>query len=146
MQLSKGLGGLKHLTTLLKLQAKAIKDYIKRRTKSPPSPTNLALNQLVKGCRIAMNSAVLLAEENRQLRAENQRQKKKRAKKRAYIATGGVLTVEEGLDRSNIEDREPEGGVVNQEAPTQTRAPRTCSMCKSLLHTACTCPTKYISN
>jgi hypothetical protein len=47
-----------------------------------------------------MNSAVLLAEENRQLRHENKRQKQKRAKKRAFIVTGGVLTVQEGLDRS----------------------------------------------
>jgi hypothetical protein len=89
---------------------------------------------------------VLLAEENRQLRSENERQKKKRAKRRAYITTGGVLTVQDGLDRSKIEDRELEGGVVDQEAPTQMRAPRTCSMCKSLLHTARTCPTKYVSN
>jgi hypothetical protein len=42
---------------------------------------------------MAMNSAALLAEENRQLWAENERQKKKRAKKRSYIAIGGVLTV-----------------------------------------------------
>ena len=80
-------------TAQLELQAKAIKDYIKRRTQSPPSPTDLAFNQLVKGCQMAINSAVLLAEENRQLRAENQRQKKKRVKRRAYIATGGVLIV-----------------------------------------------------
>ena len=40
-----------------------------------------------------MNSAVLLAEENRQLRGENKRQKKKRAKRRAFIATRGVLTI-----------------------------------------------------
>ena len=46
---------------------------------------------------MAMNSAVLLAEENRQLRAENKRQKKNRAKRRLYIAHGGVLTVVEGL-------------------------------------------------
>jgi len=42
---------------------------------------------------MAMNSAVLLAKENRQLRIENQRQKKKRAKRRSYIATSGVLIV-----------------------------------------------------
>src|SRR5947209_9117356 len=76
-----------HNTTQLELQSKAIKDYIKRRTWSPPSPIDLALNQLVKGCQMAMNNAVLLAEENRQLRAENERQKKKRAKRRSYIAT-----------------------------------------------------------
>jgi hypothetical protein len=37
-------------TTQLELQSKAIKDYIKCRTRSLPSPTDLALNQLVKGC------------------------------------------------------------------------------------------------
>ena len=89
-------------TAQLELQSKAIKDYIKRCTRSPPSPTDLALNQLVKGCQIAMNSAVLLAEENRQLQVENQRQKKKRAKQRSYIATEGVLTVQKGLDLSQI--------------------------------------------
>ena len=45
---------------------------------------------------MAMNSAVLLAEENRQLHIENQRQKKKRAERRSYIATGGVLTFRKG--------------------------------------------------
>ena len=51
------------------------------------------LNQLVKGCEMAMNSAILLVEENRQLRIENAKQKKKRAKRRSYIAIGRVLTV-----------------------------------------------------
>ena len=77
-----------HNTTQLELQSKAIKEYIKHCTKSPPSPTDLTLNQLVKGCQMAINSAVLLAEENRQLQAENERQRKKRAKRRLYIAIG----------------------------------------------------------
>jgi hypothetical protein len=80
-------------TAQLELQSKAIKDYIKYCTKSLLSPTELVLNQLVKGCKIAINSTVLLAEENRQLQAENQKQKKKRAKQRLYIATGRILTV-----------------------------------------------------
>jgi len=45
---------------------------------------------------MAMHSAVLLAEENRQLRSENERQKKKKAKRGSYIAARGVLTVQEG--------------------------------------------------
>jgi len=97
----------------LELQSKAIKDYIKRRTISPPSPTDLALNQLVKGCQIAMNSTVLLAKENRQLQVENERQKKKRAKKRSYIATGGVLTIQEGLDLSNVANTRLESRVAS---------------------------------
>jgi hypothetical protein len=133
-------------TAQLELQSKAIKDYIKRRTRSPPSPTDLVLNQLVKGCQIAINSTVLLAEENRQLRAENERQKKKRAKRRLYIATGGVLTVQEGLDLSQIANEGLQSGVATQEATVQMRAPRTCSLCRSQSHTARTCPTKQVSN
>ena len=95
---------------------------------------------------MAMNSTMLLVEENRQLQAENERQKKKRAKRRSYIATGGVLTVQEGLDLSQIANEGLQGGVAIQEATVKTRAPRICSMCKSLLHTACTCPTKEVSN
>jgi hypothetical protein len=111
-----------------------------------PTPINRALNQLIKGCQLAINSAVLLAEENRQLRHENKRQKKKRAKKRAFIATGGVLIVQEGLDRSQATNIVPESGEVPQEVTVKTRAPRTCSMCKSLLHTARTCLTRQLSN
>jgi DDE superfamily endonuclease/Tc5 transposase DNA-binding domain/helix-turn-helix, Psq domain len=132
-----------HDTAQLVLQANAMK-----RT-ALPTPTNRALDQLVKGCQMAMNSAVLLAEENRQLRHENERQKKKRAKKRTFIATGGVLTNQEGIarqQRSQVTNIVPEREVVTVEATVKTRAPRTCSMCKSLLHTARTCPTKQVSN
>ena len=72
----------------LELQARAIQSNA-----ALPTPENQALNQLVKGCQLAMHSAVLLAEENRQLRSENKRQKRKRTKKRAFIAIGGVLTM-----------------------------------------------------
>lgn len=129
--------------TQLDRQAKAIK------TACLLTPTNRALNQLVKGCQLAMNNAVLLAEENRQLRHANERQKKKRAKKRTFIATGGVLTNGEGIARSqgtNTQSRVPESGVVTEEVTIQTRAPRTCSMCKSLLHTTRTCPLRQVSN
>jgi hypothetical protein len=131
-----------HNITQLELQTKTIKEYLQRRTKSPPTPTDHALNQLVKGCQIAMNSAVLLAAENRQLRAENQRQKKKRAQKRTFIARGSVLTIQDGLEPSQPANIEPEGRAVNQEATVQVRAPRTCSMCGSKSHTARTCQMK----
>jgi hypothetical protein len=130
----------------LELQAKAIKEYLSRRTHSPPSPTDQALNQLVKGCQLAMHNAVLLAEENKQLQAANKRQKRKRARRREYIATRGILTVQEGLNRSQMARTEPDSGVVDQTAAVQTRAPRTCSICRSLEHTARTCPQRYNSN
>jgi hypothetical protein len=58
-------------------------------------PFSKALGQLVKGYEIAMSSTILLANENEKLHMENQCQKKKRAKKRTYIAKGGILS--EGL-------------------------------------------------
>jgi hypothetical protein len=62
-----------------------------------------------------MNSAVLLAEENKQLHRENERQKKKRANRRAFIATGGVLTLQEGLDRSQATNIVPESRQATEE-------------------------------
>jgi hypothetical protein len=123
----------------LELQSKAIKDYLKRRTKSPPSPTELALNQLVKGYEMAMNSVVLLVEENRQLRAINTKQTKKRARRRTYIATSGTLTIQEGLALSEPTIElviEAIGGVATNELVVRQRAPPKCSNCKSLSHIA----------
>lgn len=123
----------------LELQTQVFKDYIKRRTHTPPSPTYIVLDQLVKGCQMAMHNAVLLSEENRQLRTENARQKKKKTKRRAYIATGGILTGQEGIERSRIGDNAIVGGVTEVQSAPQKRAPNKCSMCKSLEHTARTC-------
>jgi ureidoglycolate hydrolase len=61
---------------------------------------------------MAMNSTVLLVEENRQLRHENKRQKKKRAKKRAFIATGGILTIQEGINHGPVTNIVPEREAV----------------------------------
>ena len=58
---------------------------------------------------MAIYSVVLLTDENKKLRATNKRQKKKRAVRRSYIATGGVLIVQEGLNRSAITNTEPAG-------------------------------------
>jgi hypothetical protein len=130
-----------HDTVQLELQARAILNNTVL-----PTPENRGLYQLVKAGQLAMQSAVLLEEENRQLRHEAERQKKKRAKKRTFIAKGGVLTVQEGRDLSQNATIVPESGVVCQEATVHTRAPRMCSLCRSLLHTARTCPTKQASN
>ena len=93
-----------------------------------------------------MSSAVLLTSENKKLRIENQRQKKKRAKKRTYIARGGILSGAEGASRAQAA-RE---GVVERAAEAAAerpqRAPRKCSMCESTEHTARTCPRRQASN
>jgi len=123
----------------LQHQIDLLKQYIQRRTHSPPSPSDQALNQLVKGCTLAMNGAVLLAHENEQLRNENHRQKRKRGSRRSYLAKGGVLTgaeaqslIEQDVISRNTDEARDRGEV-------RQRAPPKCSVCNSLEHTARTC-------
>ena len=128
-----------HNITGLQHQTELIKQYLKRRTQSPLSPTERALNQLVKGCEIAMNSAVLLSSQNKKLFTENQHQKRKKAQRRSYIAKGGVLSGTQA--QSLIENRENSCTEVIEgvESRIWQHAPSKCNLCSSLKHTACTC-------
>jgi DDE superfamily endonuclease len=96
-----------HNITELQQQAEAIKGFLKNGTQISSSLTNRALNQLIKGCQMAMHSVAILASENAELHAENQQQKWKRGKRLSYIAKGGVLTVAEGMHR--VQDHQTEG-------------------------------------
>ena len=76
------------------------------------SPIEQALGYLIKGYKMAILSAVLLTSENEKLQMENQRQKRKRAQKRTYIARGGVLSGAEGASRASAaQERAAEGAV-----------------------------------
>ncbi len=119
-----------------------IKGLLKRRSKSPPSPTEQALKRVVKGCQMAMHNAAFLASEIKDLRAMSARQKRKRETPHSYIASGGVLTAEEGQDRvrrARVTDKAVLSGVAAQ---ASGRAPSRCSMCSSLKHNARVCPTR----
>jgi hypothetical protein len=93
----------------LERQTQALKKHLKRRSNSPPTPTDRAVNQLVKGCQMAMQSAVLLADENERLRVANERQVKKRQVVRKFISKATILTVSDAqaLVSSNVEVDEP---------------------------------------
>jgi hypothetical protein len=112
-----------HNIAELQKQTALLKRYLKRRTHSLPSPTEKALGQIVKGCEMAMSNVVLLGSENEKLRIENQRQKRKRAKKRMYIARGGVLPGAAGASRAQAAQN-----VVAEPASERLQcAPRKCS-------------------
>jgi hypothetical protein len=117
-----------HNVAQLEQQVKVIKDYLQRRSKSPPSPTDAAINQLVKGCQIAMHGAVLLADENEKLRAANERQKRKRAVKKKQISKKTTLTVAEaqGLMQNTVQ--QPIQAIV---APIQQTVVVTASLSSS---------------
>ena len=117
-----------------------------RGSHSSPSPTIQAVNQVVKDCQLAIHGATLLASENEQLRIANARQKAKQGGKRAFIATGGILTMEEGADLA-------QGQIVGQnrnppegEALKKTRAKPCCSLCNSPEHKAPQCPSRQQLN
>jgi hypothetical protein len=122
----------------LKKQTELLKQHLERRSKSPITSTNLALDQLVKGCEMAMYSIVLLASENERLLAENRRQKKKQATKRSYIQKGGILT---GADAISLINKEQDLMEVIEARSNRERqrAPPWCSLCGLLDHKAPRC-------
>jgi hypothetical protein len=133
-----------HNVRELELQATAI-----RRRHVMSSPTDHALGQLIKGCEIAMNNAVLLADEVRQLRAANERKKRKQSRKRLYIAIGGVLSTQEGIELSQQAVEREEARAIDRAARATAalqRTPRKCSGCKSIGHNSRTCPLRVVSN
>ena len=77
----------------LRRQALSIKALLRTRSRSPPSLLDRALNQLMKGFRLTMQGAILLAEENKELRAANEKQKQKRARSKRHIPTEEGLSV-----------------------------------------------------
>ena len=135
-----------HNVQELELQAKAIGEFVRRRTAGSTSLTDRAIQQLVKGCQMAIHSTVLLTDENKKLRTANERQKKKKVVRRSFIAKEGVLTVQEGLNRIATVDIELLSQSIGRAVEPRIRAPLTCSMCKSLKHTARMCPDKVNSH
>ncbi len=130
----------------VKRQAKYIQDQRRSRTEASQSPTDQAFQQLLKGYEKAIHEKVILQIENTALRAENGRQKRKRAQPRTIVAKGATLTIEEGQQK--VEARKVEAQIqiqVDQSLSRtivqgqQTRALSKCSVCESLEHTARTC-------
>ena len=66
-----------HNIRQLELLSEKVKKHLKRRTQSPPSPTNQALDRLVKGCQMAMHGAAILMVQNKALKAANEKQTRK---------------------------------------------------------------------
>jgi hypothetical protein len=85
-------GSLPATVTELLKQGSSIKGLLKRST-SPPTPSKTALNQLIKGCQIAMQNGILLEQENQDLRAANAVQKQKRARTNRHIAYQAGVSV-----------------------------------------------------
>lgn len=88
---------------------------------------------------MAMHSAVLLASENNELRQANIKRSRKQGVERTYVGHGGTLTAQEG--RLRVQAAVELVEEVSREASPTARqcAPKRCSICRSLEHTARTC-------
>ncbi len=132
----------------LEHQFALIKGLIRKRSKSPPSPTDRALNQLIKGCQMAMSSAVLLTSDNERLRTANERLTRTRQKKRRYISRNITLTVAEASEliqpsqvpRDNVNQGGGTGPPAPQIGPIEPTPPAiTCYICRGFDHQASDC-------
>lgn len=129
-----------HNATQLKQQIKLLKQNLKRRTQSPPSPTEPALDKIAKGCEQAIHKMILVSDQVEKLLVENQRQKRKRAQKRSYIQKGGVLTGTQALSLLVEDENRLTEAITVRSGRQRQRAPPRCSMCGSLEHKAPACP------
>ena len=124
----------------LRRQASSIKALLRIRSRSPPSPSNRALNQLVKGFQLQLQSHILQAQEIKELRAANEKQKQKRGKSRRQIQAEAGLTVQEAsqLITEPVEAIEappsPPRRSPSLALQPRTRAPPKCSGCGEIGH------------
>lgn len=132
-------------------QASSIKAFLKQRSKSPPSLTKPALDQLIKGCQLATHSAVLFVKENTELRAMNEIKKQKRARTNGRMTHEGGLSVQEAqqLIQQPFEPihpvqpppARPVQPVQPATQPARRRLP-TCGKCRDIGHKANACPVR----
>jgi hypothetical protein len=120
----------------LEKQAQLVRDLIQRQSQSP---TSQAVNQLVKGCQIALHSAVILTKEVSVLRTANKRRKKKQEHRRRFIAQGGVLQAQQGQDLTQVLENGEQEANQREASVVRQRAPPTCSNCHILGHTRRQC-------
>ncbi|KAK9578966.1 suppressor protein sef1 [Aspergillus fumigatus] len=130
-------------------QASSVKALLKYRSLSPPSPTKKAINQLIKGCQLAMHSAAILAKENHDLRAANEVQKQKRNRSTRRILRTDGLTIQEARDLINSPNQAIEASNSTPaeppppaSTPSSSRAPPRCTNCFQIGHRRTQCPNR----
>ncbi|KAJ5731126.1 uncharacterized protein N7483_005634 [Penicillium malachiteum] len=127
----------------LQKQASMLKDLLRQRSNSPLSPSKLMLDQIIKGHCISLHNTALLAQENANLRAVNEKKRQKRSRSTRQVPCEQGLTVEEGLQLLTQLELPVEAPAVephtqvelpiqpNQPAP---RAQPRCSGCREAGH------------
>ena len=109
----------------LRRQASSIKTLLRIRSRSPPSPSDRALNQLIKGFQLQLQSHILQAQEIKELRAANEKHKQKRTRSRRPIPTEEGLSVQEAsalnMQQQEATEAPPPGAGIPRELAIQPR-------------------------
>jgi hypothetical protein len=115
-----------HNTAQLQHQASSIKTFLEQMPPSPSDLTNRAINQVVKGCELALNNVVLLARENQDLRAAIELESRKRKRSSKTITLQGSMTAEEALQLFEAQDQPPigESGPPAESAAESSQPPK----------------------
>ncbi|KKA22460.1 Transposase [Rasamsonia emersonii CBS 393.64] len=137
-----------HTIRQLHKQASSVKKLLKKGSQSPSTPSKRALQQIIKGCEIALYNAAILAQENHDLRMANEKEKQKRGRSRRQMSPNQGLSVQEARDL--IHQRNEQGDEIQEIAmgsaslPSNAprRAPPTCSNCHIQGHIRTGCPTR----
>jgi hypothetical protein len=127
----------------LNRQASSIKALLKQRSQSPPTPTNIAIDQLLKGCQLSLHSNAILLKEIRDLRAENETQKQKRNRTTKRVAHTEGFTGQEARESMNQAHEAPNTTPAEPESSAsqpRTRGQRGCGICRLPGHRRETCP------
>lgn len=98
------------------------------------------IQHLKKAAQMAINTNLLLRQEISVLRTENERKKRKKARRRAIIGNDLVLFVEEGQSRVQQLDTQLTEQVDEPTPRPRQRAPQRCSSCGTVGHTIRRCP------
>jgi hypothetical protein len=130
-----------------------MKDLIDRRSKSPPSPLKLVVDQILKGHYLSLHNLALTLQDNANLRAANEKIIKRRNLSARQIPCEAGLTVEEGLrlveQLNQLVEADgvvshAQGELPSQANPPRTRAPPRCSGFRETGHSINTCNNRYI--
>ncbi len=104
----------------LQKQAGLLKDLLKQRSNSPPTPSKTAVDQITKSAYLSMHSAILLFQEIATLRRANEKKRQKRTRSNRQIAHQGGLTIAEGLQLAQQPEQLVEGNQVVSVKAAQT--------------------------
>ncbi|CEL00931.1 hypothetical protein ASPCAL00523 [Aspergillus calidoustus] len=132
-------------------KASSVKKLLDRGTYIPSTPSKRAIDELIKGCELAIYNTAFTLKELNDLRAESQVQQLKRGRSKRQMAPVQGLQVQEARDLITLRNEQSNnidggGGEAIETTPItlapRKRAPPTCSECNIQGHIRTRCPNR----